>query len=694
MSLSGRTKAILFTFFGQILAWSASASAQTTGSLVYSNEIDGALIGEAAAVLPEGDVQFSPKQVIEKWNEFVPNQTPTVRLTRPDSGHWVRWTMSSKEGAQSPIIEVATSGFKTLDLYRLDGQSLIHLGRSGRRVAFEERTVPDTHHAFPVQLTSVPTTYLLRIETAQKITAPIQVKSLETYQHDLLMRVIVKAAFYGFIILMVAYQLAVYFFSREPLLLAYIGVALGYVAMQSELDGTAYALIYGASAFGSDTVRAFGLGLAAISWIAFIRVYLQVHKRWPRLFALQQVLAVITLVGALIGYVLPLTWANLVALPAASLMMTISYLGAIQDAWRGHRASQLFVSSWTPFLGAALLEVGSLLGGLDVGIDTSVAMMVGSALQLAIMAVAMSERMNWLREDLERQRHRLEEQVDERRLELAKAHANLTKSQKQLAQSERMAALGDMVAGIAHEINTPIGIGITASSRMDEVIRDLENHLAQNTLKKSSLVGGLQTLREAEDIILNNLQRAAELIMSFKQVSADQASGTMRTFDLGLYTRDILRGLETKIKRSNVEVEQSIAEKIRIFGPAGAYAQLLTNLVQNSLLHGFHGREHGSIKVSAVLEEGTVTWVYEDDGNGISKEQQERVFEPFYTTARERGGTGLGLSIIMNLVTGSFGGTMELTSEKNKGVRFEVRFPAQTAMSSDPMHTAVLTAEN
>jgi len=190
-------------------------------------------------------------------------------------------------------------------------------------------------------------------------------------------------------------------------------------------------------------------------------------------------------------------------------MMTISYLGAIQDAWKGHRASQLFVSSWTPFLGAALLEVGSLLGGLDVGIDTSVAMMVGSALQLAIMAVAMSERMNWLREDLERQRHRLEEQVDERRVELAKAHANLTKSQKQLAQSERMAALGDMVAGIAHEINTPIGIGITASSRMDEVIRELENHLANNTLKKSSLVGGLQTLREAEDIILNNLQRAA-----------------------------------------------------------------------------------------------------------------------------------------------------------------------------------------
>ena len=113
-----------------------------------------------------------------------------------------------------------------------------------------------------------------------------------------------------------------------------------------------------------------------------------------------------------------------------------------------------------------------------------------------------------------------------------------------------MAALGDMVAGIAHEINTPIGIGITASSRMDEVIRDLENHLAQNTLKKSSLVGGLQTLREAEDIILNNLQRAAELIMSFKQVSADQASGTMRTFDLGLYTRDILRGLETKLSEA------------------------------------------------------------------------------------------------------------------------------------------------
>lgn len=675
-----------------MVLWTSVSLAEPVGALIYSDKIDGAYIGPAASVLTEDTGEILPSQIVALWDKFVPNQEAIVRLSKPETGYWVRWAMSSEFGDQnSPIVEIATSGFKTVDLYRLDGQSLVHLGRSGRRVPFEARAIPDTHHAFRVQLTSVPTTYLFRITTAQKVTVPIQIKSLESYQHDLLVRVVFKAAFYGFIILMVAYQMAVYFFSRESLLLSYIGIAIGYIAMQAELDGTGYALIYGKSLFGSLTLRAFGLSIAAVSWIRFIRVYLQGGRRWPRLFAVQQVLAVVTAVGGLAGYVLPLPWANLVALPAASLMMTCSYLGAIQDAWRGHRASQLFVSSWTPFLGAALLEIGSLLGGLEVGIDTSVAMMVGAALQLAIMAVAMSERMNWLRADLEAQRFKLEEQVNERRIELAKAQANLTKSQKQLAQSERMAALGDMVAGIAHEINTPIGIGITASSRMDEVIRELENHLANNTLKKSSLVGGLKTLREAEDIILNNLQRAAELIMSFKQVSADQASGTMRTFDLAAYTRDILRGLETKVKRSNVEVEQSIPEDIRIFGPAGAYAQLLTNLVQNSLLHGFNGREQGKIQVSAKLLDGHVTWVYEDDGNGISKEHQERVFEPFYTTARERGGTGLGLSIIMNLVTGSFGGTMELTSEKNKGVRFEVRFPAQLVPVSDSVQTALVT---
>ena len=676
-----------------LLLSGATTFAQPLGALVYSDETDGAFIGPAASILTEPNGEITPAQIIAFWEDFTPNDDAVVRLTKPETGHWVRWAMSSTELGSTPIIEIATSGFKTIDLYRLDGQSLVHLGRSGRRVPFADRLIPDTHHAFKVDLTSVPTTYLFRIDTSQKVTAPIQIKSIESYQRDLLIRVIVKAAFYGFILLMVAYQLAVYFFSRESLLLSYIGVAVGYVAMQAELDGTGYALLYGESLFGSLTLRAFGLSIASISWISFIRVYLNGERRWPRLFSIQQILAVITAVGGLIGYIVPLPWANLIALPAASLMMTLSYLGAIQDAWKGHRASQLFVSSWTPFLGAALLEIGSLLGGVEVGIDTSVAMMVGAALQLAIMAVAMSERMNWLRADLEAQRIRLEDQVDERRLELAKAQANLTKSQKQLAQSERMAALGDMVAGIAHEINTPIGIGITASSRMDEVIRELESHLANNTLKKSSLVGGLQTLREAEDIILNNLQRAAELIMSFKQVSADQASGTMRTFDLGAYTRDILRGLETKVKRSNVEVTQSISSDIRIFGPAGAYAQLLTNLVQNSLLHGFHGRESGNINVSASVKDGMITWIYEDDGNGISKEQQERVFEPFYTTARERGGTGLGLSIIMNLVTGSFGGTMELTSEKNKGVRFEVRFPAQLTSSEEVMHTAVLTGQ-
>ena len=669
------------------------AQADSGGAFVYSPENDGAFIGPAASTFAEPKGEISPAQIVALWDDFSPNNGSYISLSAPEKGHWIRWAMSSTRPGATPIIEIATSGFKTIDLYRLDGQSLVHLGRSGRRVPFDERLIPDTHHAFKVELTSVPTTYLFRIATSQKVTAPIQVKSFESYQHDLLVRVIVKAAFYGFIMLMVAYQLAVYFFSRERLLLSYVGVAMGYVAMQAELDGTGYALLYGESLWGSLTLRAFGLTIASVSWISFIRVYLNGARRWPRLFQLQQILAAVTVAGGFLGYVVPLPWANLVSLPAASLMMTMSYIGAIQDAWRGHRASQLFVSSWTPFLGAALLEIGSLLGGLEFGIDTSVAMMVGAALQLAIMAVAMSERMNWLREDLEAQRVRLEEQVDERRVELAKAQANLTKSQKQLAQSERMVALGDMVAGIAHEINTPIGIGITASSRMDEVIRELENHLENNTLKKSSLVGGLKTLREAEDIILNNLQRAAELIMSFKQVSADQASGTMRTFDLSAYTRDILRGLETKVKRSNVDVQQAIPDDIRIFGPAGAYAQLLTNLVQNSLLHGFHNRASGTIAVSASMQEGMITWVYEDDGNGISKDAQERVFEPFYTTARERGGTGLGLSIIMNLVTGSFGGTMELSSEKNKGVRFEVQFPAQLSASEDAMQTAVLTGE-
>ena len=168
MSLSGLVRAKRFIFLGLILTWAPSASAQSTGSLLYSNEIDGALIGEATALLAEDGDRLEPAQVIERWEAFTPNPTPVVRLTRPDSGHWVRWTMSSKDGAESPIIEVATSGFKRLDFYRLDGQSLVHLGRSGRRVAFEERIVPDTHHAFPVQLTSVPTTYLLRIETSQK----------------------------------------------------------------------------------------------------------------------------------------------------------------------------------------------------------------------------------------------------------------------------------------------------------------------------------------------------------------------------------------------------------------------------------------------------------------------------------------------------------------------------------------------
>jgi two-component system, NtrC family, sensor kinase len=276
-------------------------------------------------------------------------------------------------------------------------------------------------------------------------------------------------------------------------------------------------------------------------------------------------------------------------------------------------------------------------------------------------------------------RDALAQQVDQTtraNKELEHTLRRLQEAQAQLVQNEKLASLGALVAGVAHEINTPIGVGVTAASTLQANTANLRTQYRDGALKRSDLDRFVTLAEECAQIILKNLQRAAELIQSFKQVAVDQSSGERRRFSLKAYLEEVLLSLRPKLKKTSHHVEVECPEGIVLDSYPGAIAQIVTNLVSNSLLHGFEGRDEGRITIRVTEERDWVTLRFRDDGRGIPREHLSRIYDPFFTTKRSTGGSGLGLHIVYNLVAQRLGGTIEATSE-GQGTEFVIRFPTR-----------------
>jgi len=286
-------------------------------------------------------------------------------------------------------------------------------------------------------------------------------------------------------------------------------------------------------------------------------------------------------------------------------------------------------------------------------------------------------------EAIRRLNQKLERRVEERTRELREA-------QQQLVTVEKMAALGNLVAGVAHEINTPLGVGVTAASYLEREVERFAERYAQGRLRRSDLEELLGTLRETTSMLSSNLHRAADLVQSFKQVSVDQAAEDSRRFLLGEYLREIVTTLRPKLRQGRHTVTIECPDDLEVEGYPGALAQIVTNLVVNSVIHGFEGRTGGQIRIEVVGRGGWVELLYRDDGCGMGEEQARRVFDPFYTTRRGRGGSGLGMHIVFNLVTQILGGTIDLETAPGEGATFRLRFPRRVADPSrgpDSGHT-------
>jgi signal transduction histidine kinase len=252
---------------------------------------------------------------------------------------------------------------------------------------------------------------------------------------------------------------------------------------------------------------------------------------------------------------------------------------------------------------------------------------------------------------------------------------DLKRTQEHLIEARKLAALGDVVAGIAHEINTPVGNGVTCASHLAEEATATAARLDAGTLKKSELTRFLAAAAEEAKLIVGNLSRAAELIRSFRQVAADERSEARRCFRLKAYLQDIVFNLRPKLRQTPHQISIDCPPDLEIDGYPGALSQVVNNLIINALDHAFTAEKPGHIGIAARALDGDVEIRLSDDGKGIAAEHLPRIFERFFTTSRQLGGTGLGLFIVDTLVRGKMQGEIRCESRLGEGTTFIIRIP-------------------
>ncbi|HTH44139.1 MAG TPA: AAA family ATPase [Oxalicibacterium sp.] len=306
-------------------------------------------------------------------------------------------------------------------------------------------------------------------------------------------------------------------------------------------------------------------------------------------------------------------------------------------------------------------------------------------LQILSTQIAISLENAVLYNDLEQKIKARTQALSQKNHELSDTLSSLRRTQKQLVESAKLASLGQLVAGVAHEINTPVGVGVTGASTLAEETARLKSLYQTGEMKRSDLDAYVGTATTVSKLLLSNMERAATLIQSFKDVAVDQTSEEQRVFRLKPYIDEVLSNLSPMLRRTEHRLSVHCDEAIEVDTYPGALAQVITNFVTNALLHAFPDDMRGEmlIVVRHVYQNGSETDQIElrfsDNGAGIPQENLARIFDPFFTTLRGRGGSGLGLNIIHNLVTGSLHGQISVESQLNVGTTFIVRFPRKPA---------------
>jgi two-component system NtrC family sensor kinase len=280
----------------------------------------------------------------------------------------------------------------------------------------------------------------------------------------------------------------------------------------------------------------------------------------------------------------------------------------------------------------------------------------------------------------------LEQKVNERTEILQTALRNLHHTQAKLIESEKLASLGRMVSSLAHEINTPLGIAVTSSSHCASELKRVQTLYRDEELNEEEFAQFLQAIDDGLHLINHNLSRAAGLVQDFKLSGSIHAANEEEVFDLRACVELSLKGLQPLLRKHQIDCELLAGEALQLNSYPGAIAQIITNLITNSIHHAFAQTNNKQIRIALKQTADNITLHYRDNGGGITSDIRDKIFEPFFTTARRTGGSGLGLSIVYNLITQKLGGNIEIAEDQSQGAQFLIYLPTGGSTAGGEKH--------
>lgn len=361
-----------------------------------------------------------------------------------------------------------------------------------------------------------------------------------------------------------------------------------------------------------------------------------------------------------------------VHLGLASIGASFALALAEQNNWIVGRTPVDPIFYWVPMAVVMLASMAAMLFILKAHWDG-----IEQALQLNAQLQQSEHQIKMLNEQLEIR-------VAQRTAELTDALETLHRTQDELVQSEKLSSLGQLVAGVAHELNTPIGNALMTTTAMGSAAQQFALEMREGLIKRSALDKFVGLIEEGTVLAERSLHRASDLVRSFKQVAVDQASERKRKFDLAHTLAEVIDTLRPNLRGLPWVLDVDVPPGISMESYPGPLGQITINLVMNSLLHAFEGRTQGRIRIAVAAQDAaSVTLVFADDGVGIAPEHLSRVFDPFFTTRLGQGGSGLGLSIVHRLATQVLGGTLRVDSELGQGAQFTLQLPLISPNHSD-----------
>jgi two-component system, NtrC family, sensor kinase len=669
-------------------------------------------IGRHLQILLDEKDSLTIHQVLTKDDKFTDSEAENPNLGLTDAAIWLKFKVRNETDEPRLLLQIESPLLDFVELYSAGPDNVYSAQRAGEQYGFAARKYQSQNYIFDLTLPRGEThTYYIRIKSTEQVQLPVKVGAPKGILESNSVGDLQSGIYFGIIAIMIFYNLFIYVTIRDRSYLAYVSYITFVGLTQACLHGYTFRYLWPDSTWLAVHSIFFIPALSGISAIAFVNNFLQVKAAMPRAYKFSLVLAGVYVLGLVLGFA-GVYKASYSINDFIALLLSVYILWvAIALARKGYRPAKFFLIAWSFFLASIFIFVMKSVGVLPTNNVTNYVLEIGSAIEVTLLSFALADRINILRREKEESQRRametlkenerivsqqnviLEERVKERTAELETSNRNLKEAQVQLVNAEKMASLGQLTAGIAHEINNPINFVI---SNVNPLKRDIDDIL--------TVLNKYETLKAEEDIH-NKLKEVSELkrkldtdylVQEINLLLKGIGEGASRTSEIvrglqnfsrldeeGLKMANIHTGIDATLLLLNSNISQkkiTIVKEYGNFGEVecnpGKLNQVFMNILSNAIQAFDPAQDNKEIHIQTSLDDHTLRISIRDNGPGMPEKVRSRIFEPFFTTKRVGEGSGLGLSIVYGIIE-KHRGTIDVQSEPGQGTEFIIKLPVR-----------------